>query len=121
MLKKLRNKKNEKGFTLVEVIVVAVIVAILAAVAVPLYQGYVDSSRQNVVQNTAGSLASFCAASRNSGTIPPDQAGLATGAVINGAQGTTWTVPNGVTVDIAAPTITVTHVDDNGVTASASF
>lgn len=121
MLKIIRNTKNEKGFTLVEVIVVAVIVAILAAVAVPLYQGYVDSSRQNVVQNTAGSLASFCAASRNSGTVPPDVAGAATGAVINGAQNTTWTVPNGVTVDITAPTVTVTHVDDNTVTAAASF
>lgn len=121
MLKKIRNKKDEKGFTLVEVIVVAVIVAILAAVAVPLYQGYVDSSRENVVQNTAGSLASFCAASRNSGTIPDDIAGAVAGDEITGAQNTTWKVPNGVTVDIASPDITVTHVDDNAVTATASF
>jgi len=51
-------KKKQKGFTLVEVIVVAVIVAILAAVAIPLYTGYIKDSRSNSANNVAGSLAS---------------------------------------------------------------
>lgn len=34
--------KNNKGFTLVEIIVVLVILAILAAIAVPAVLGYVD-------------------------------------------------------------------------------
>ena len=50
--------KNKKGFTLVEVIVVAVIVAVLAAVAIPLYMGYVRDSRIDVGNNVGGSLAS---------------------------------------------------------------
>ena len=56
--------KNQKGFTLVEVIVVAVIVAVLAAVAIPLYNGYIHDSRVNVANNTAGSVASACAATK---------------------------------------------------------
>jgi len=48
--------KNKKGFTLVEVIVVAVIVLILAAVAIPLYQGYVRESRENAANNVAATV-----------------------------------------------------------------
>jgi prepilin-type N-terminal cleavage/methylation domain-containing protein len=50
--------KNIKGFTLVEVIVVATIVALLAAVAIPLYMGYLRDSRIDVGNNVGGSLAS---------------------------------------------------------------
>ena len=38
--------KNNKGFTLVEIIVVLVILAILAAIAVPVVLGYVDESKK---------------------------------------------------------------------------
>lgn len=38
--------KNNKGFTLVEIIVVLVILAILAAIAVPAVLGYVDESKK---------------------------------------------------------------------------
>ena len=37
--------KNNKGFTLVEIIVVLVILAILAAIAVPAVLGYVNESK----------------------------------------------------------------------------
>ena len=43
--KMLKSSRNRQGFTLVEVIVVAVIVAILSAVAVPLYLGYINSAK----------------------------------------------------------------------------
>lgn len=49
--------KNNKGFTLVEVIVVAVIVLVLAAVAIPLYTSYVRDSRIAAASNIAGSIA----------------------------------------------------------------
>ncbi|MGA2507149.1 MAG: prepilin-type N-terminal cleavage/methylation domain-containing protein [Chitinispirillaceae bacterium] len=55
--------RKEKGFTLVEVIVVAVIVAVLAAVAIPLYMGYIKDSRINVGNNVAGTISSACGAS----------------------------------------------------------
>jgi len=56
-------RKDQKGFTLVEVIVVAVIVAILAAVAIPLYMGYIRDSRINVGNNVAGTISSAAGAS----------------------------------------------------------
>lgn len=58
----MKKRRNEKGFTLVEVIVVAVIVAVLAAVAIPLYMGYIKDSRINVGDNVAGTLASAAGA-----------------------------------------------------------
>jgi prepilin-type N-terminal cleavage/methylation domain-containing protein len=58
---------DAKGYTLVEVLVAVVIVAVLAAVAVPLYLSYVTSSRNQVALNTAGGIATFCAACQNGG------------------------------------------------------
>lgn len=58
---------KKRGFTLAEVIVVAVIVAILAAVAIPIYQQYVINSGNNAAENAAGSFASFGGACRASG------------------------------------------------------
>lgn len=87
-----RSLRKQKGFTLVEVIVVAVIVAALAAVAIGVYLNYVTSARQNSAQNAGGALASFCGACINSaGTITP--ALVATG-------GGTLTCSNGATINV---------------------
>ncbi len=40
-----RRKPNQKGFTMIELMVVVVIVGILAAIAVPLYGKYVKNAR----------------------------------------------------------------------------
>ena len=53
------NTHRLRAFTLVEAIVVAVIVAILAAAAIPQYQAYVDTSRQQAVDNLAESGAAM--------------------------------------------------------------
>jgi prepilin-type N-terminal cleavage/methylation domain-containing protein len=46
----LRKMKNQKGFTLIEILVVVIIVAILAAFAVPRYLRYVEKSRSTEAQ-----------------------------------------------------------------------
>lgn len=49
----------KQAFTLVEAIVVALLVAILAAVAIPQYQSYVEEGRQEAVDNLAESGAAI--------------------------------------------------------------
>jgi prepilin-type N-terminal cleavage/methylation domain-containing protein len=55
-------KKRSKGFTLIEAIVTAAIMAILAAVAIPMYAGYINDQRKTTVTN----LAETAAAAANS-------------------------------------------------------
>jgi prepilin-type N-terminal cleavage/methylation domain-containing protein len=50
------NRRETKGFTLVEVLVVVVILAILAAIAVPIYLQYVESARAGEAQEAIGSV-----------------------------------------------------------------
>ncbi len=52
---------GSKGFTLVEVIVVGVIVAVLSAVAIPQYVNYVRDSRCKAVRNWANTAAAAAA------------------------------------------------------------
>ena len=126
-----RFRRNDKGFTLVEVIVVAVIVAVLALVGVQLYQGYVSESRRNTAENLAASAASYLQTIVNSRDEATAEAlGNLDGAAANntwtealstqpGAQSVTFTCPNNatVTVDIAAGTVsaTVDNVPSTGV------
>ena len=49
-------KKNNKGFTLVELIVVLVILAILAAILVPALLGYIDKARNSQYEEEAHSI-----------------------------------------------------------------
>ncbi|KMQ50773.1 hypothetical protein CHISP_2296 [Chitinispirillum alkaliphilum] len=55
-------KQKIFGFTLIEVVIVAVIVAVLAGLAIPLYNGYIQDTRQSSVDN----LAQAAAAAANS-------------------------------------------------------
>ena len=47
----MKKKKNRKGFSLVELIVVLVIMAILAAALVPTLIGYISKTKEQNVQN----------------------------------------------------------------------
>lgn len=49
-------KRQDKGFTLIEVLVVVVIVAILAAISVPIYIQYVQGARASDAQATIGAI-----------------------------------------------------------------
>jgi prepilin-type N-terminal cleavage/methylation domain-containing protein len=47
---------NQKGFTLIEILVVVIIVAILAAIAVPVYMRYVEQARSTEAQSALSGI-----------------------------------------------------------------
>ena len=55
----MKNKKNNKGFSLVELIVVVAIMAVLVGVLAPAYLSYVEKSR---LQKDNSAIAEVCAA-----------------------------------------------------------
>ncbi len=56
MFKIMNKKVNQKGFTLIELIVVIAIIAILAAVLLPRFLGFSDSAKKRATQSEARSI-----------------------------------------------------------------
>ena len=56
LLQNLRNKKGNKGFTLIELLVVVIIIGVLAAVALPNLLGQVGKARESEAKSTIGAL-----------------------------------------------------------------
>ncbi len=115
------NISKKQGFTLIELIVVMVIVAVLAAAAVPLYNQYVDKSQSNTADNIASSLnqaGGACMA--DEGTFTPST-GICTG---NNSGGGNVTIPTGFTaagVGTSINPIVVTHTASGNTSGTYSY
>jgi prepilin-type N-terminal cleavage/methylation domain-containing protein len=72
----LSGRRNKRGFTLVEVVVVAVILGVLAITATLLYTGYINNARQDTVDNLAQTAAAAANSYFRKTNLPPDSASL---------------------------------------------
>ena len=72
--------KNQKGFTLIELMIVIAIIGILAAIALPAYQNYTQKSRfQNLVSAAGGvkTEVALCTQTQGPSVCDATQPGIA--------------------------------------------
>ncbi len=130
----LKRKTDQKGFTLMELMVVIVIVAILAAVAVPLYVNYVKDAKRTEAKGVIGAIitaeqAFYQKSAGNGAATYAVRTDLETGGLLDIADaeaqsGWVFTVdlngPDGYTVtatNTADATLSVTYAHTRGAPA----
>lgn len=100
--RKLSKRREDSGFTLIELVVVVVVVGILTAIAVPTYGAIQDVAHRNSVKSSA--VTAFKAAEVR---FLNGESDYTSGKVIAGTSG-------------AGLTVTIFGVDDEGNTSSAT-
>src|SRR4051812_18638198 len=92
-------KATQKGFTLIELMIVVAIIGILAAIAIPAYQDYTIRSQVTEGLNLAApAKASVAEVYANKGTFPADntEAGIGSPSQISGKYVASVKVASGV-------------------------
>lgn len=114
--------KNEKGFTLIEIIAVLVILGILAAIAVPKYLSLMDQSRMNAAQSAIAEVkaraSGYYASQTLSASATPTMASVMASVTTTPDVGSDFTVT--AASSATSITITVTCEKGSALTTNAS-
>ncbi|HBS55219.1 MAG TPA: prepilin-type cleavage/methylation domain-containing protein [Stenotrophomonas sp.] len=111
--------KNQKGFTLIELMIVVAIIAILAAIALPAYSDYTKKSKVSEVILAASSLRTAVAEYAASNNALPGTSWSGFEAQSSKyVKSVAW---DGSKITATAQGIDATNVDDKTITLTASL
>ncbi|MGP4862725.1 pilin [Psychrobacter sp. T6-5] len=88
---------TQKGFTLIELMIVVAIIGILAAIAIPQYQNYIAKSQVSRVMSEVGSMRTAAETCLNEGKAAGDCQFGWTGSNLLGAEGDGTSLQTGLT------------------------